>query len=234
MGKNKKTTLKSELQKTSKEQRTALEMHEQVPPNWYDESLKVDLFQRYWHTRRFTEVRKVSDSVRGKILDIGAADGTFSKQILDATNANSLIGLDVLKTSVDWANKHWKKNNKMKFIVGDAHKLKFKNNSFDAVFALEVLEHVHDPVKVLKEVKRILKKGGYAVFLVPSDNRLFLLVWYLWLHFYPRGWVWRDTHIQTYRNNYLSRVSKSAGFNIEVDKKFNLGMLHLVKVRKVK
>jgi len=212
--------------------KTAEELHEQVPPNWYDESLKVDLFQRYWHTRRFSEVRKVSDRVSGKILDIGSADGTFSKQILDATDAKSLIGIDVLKPSVDWANKHWKKTGKMKFIVGDAHKLDFAVNTFDAVFALEVLEHVHDPVKVFKEVKRILRKGGYGVFLVPSDNRLFLIIWYLWLHFYPRGWVWRDTHIQTYRNNYLTKACRKAGFKIEVDKKFNLGMLHLVKVRK--
>ena len=141
--------------------------------------------------------------------------------------------MDVLKSSIDWANKHWTKNKRMKFVVGDAHNLDFKSGTFDAVVALEVLEHVADPVAVLKEIKRVLKKGGYGVFLVPSDNDLFKIVWYLWLHFYPRGWVWKDTHIQTYRNSYLTKVCKRAGFKIEVDKKFNLGMLHLVKVRKV-
>lgn len=213
--------------------KSAVELHEQVPPNWYDESLKVDLFQRFWHMRRFSEVRKVADPIGGKILDIGSADGTFSKQILDATGAERLIGIDVLKSSVDWANDHWGKNGKMKFMVGDAHKLNFPKDTFDAVFALEVLEHVHDPVAVLNEVKRVLKKNGYAVFLVPSDNRLFLIIWFIWLHFYPRGWVWRDTHIQTYRNSYLTKVCRKVGFKIEIDRKFNLGMLHLVKVRKV-
>ena len=77
-----------------------------------------------------------------------------------------------------------------------------------------------------------MKKDGYGVFLVPSDNDLFKIVWWLWLHFYPRGWVWRETHIQTYRNNYLPIAAKKAGFKIEVDKKFNLGMLHLVRVIK--
>ena len=44
--------------------------------------------------------------------------------------------------------------------------------------------------------------------------------------------MWRETHIQTYRNNGLTKICKQAGFKIEVDKKFNLGMLHLIKVRK--
>ena len=121
----------------------------------------------------------------------------------------------------------------MVFFVGDAHNLNFKNQEFNAIFILEVLEHVHDPLVVLKEARRILKKNGYGVFLVPSDNLLFRIVWFLWLHFYPRGWVWRDTHIQTYRNSYLPKICKKAGFKVEISKKFNLGMLHLVKVRKV-
>lgn len=207
-------------------------LHDKVPPNWYYQSLKVDILQRYWHKRRFEEVSKLIEPVKGKVLDIGSADGVFTKVILDKTKANEVIGMDVLRKSVNWANKHWKKTGKMKFFQGDTHNLIFKNNTFDAVFVLEVLEHVTNPQKVLKEVKRVMKKGGYGIFLVPSDNLLFRIVWFLWLHFYPRGWVWRETHIQTYRNNYLPIICKRSGFIIEENKKFNLGMLKLIKVRK--
>ena len=117
-------------------------------------------------------------------------------------------------------------------MVGDAHNLKFKASTFEAVFCLEVLEHVYKPKEVLKEFKRVLKKGGYGVFLVPSDSLLFRIIWFLWLHFYPRGWVWKETHIQTYRNNYLPKLCQRVGFKIEKEKKFLLGMLHAVKVRK--
>jgi ubiquinone/menaquinone biosynthesis C-methylase UbiE len=212
--------------------REARELHEKTPPNWYYESIKVDFFQRIWHKARFYNVSRVIEQIGGKVLDIGCADGTFSKVILERSKASELIGIDVLKTSINWAKNHWK-NRKMKFLVGDAHKLKFPAGSFDAVFMMEVLEHVANPKLVLKEVERVLKKGGYGVFLVPSDSFLFKIIWFFWLHFYPRGWVWNHTHIQTYRKNFLTKICQSVGFKIEVDKKFNLGMLHLVKVRKI-
>lgn len=189
--------------------KSAVEFHRHVPPNWYYQSLKVDPLQKYWHKRRFSEIGKLIDSVDGEVLDVGSADGMFSKVILDKSRAKKLIGIEAVKSSVDWAKKHWRSVKNMEFRVGDAQKLPFESGRFDAVFCLEVLEHVETPKKVLQEFKRVMKKGGYGVFLVPSDSNLFKLVWYLWLHFYPRGWVWRDTHIQTYRNNYLPELCKS-------------------------
>jgi ubiquinone/menaquinone biosynthesis C-methylase UbiE len=216
----------------NKEFLVAAELHKDVPQNWYFESIKVDLFQRFWHKRRFEEVSSAIQPVKGKILDIGCNDGTFSKIILDKSRASELIGVDVIKRTVDWAWHHWKYTGKMKFVIADARNLPFKPETFDAVFALEVLEHVIDPVKVLNEVKRVLKRNGYGIFLVPSDSFLFRAVWFIWLNFYPRGKTWRETHIQTYRNNYLTKISKKVGFKIMVDKKFLLGMLHLVKIKK--
>lgn len=201
-----------------------------IPPDWYHQSLKVDFFQRLWHKRRFAEVTKLIEPTRGKILDVGCADGTFSKIILAKTAAEGLIGIDSDKNFIGWAKRHW--HGRLKFKLGDAHCLPFKNSFFEAVFCLEVLEHVASPTKILSEIKRVLKKNGYAVFLVPSDSFLFRLIWFLWLNFYPRGWVWRETHLQTFRNNYLTKLCQRVGFRIEVDKKFNLGMLHLIKVRK--
>lgn len=211
---------------------SAADLHGAVPANWYDQSIKVDALQRFWHRRRFEEVSNVIEPVSGVVLDLGCNDGTFSKVVLEKTGAKSLVGIDVVKKTVDWANKHWAKTGRMKFRVEDAHKLPYKSGTFDAVFALEMLEHVFNPLKVLTEAKRVLKKGGYGVFLVPSDSDLFKFVWFLWLKFYPRGKIWRETHIQTYRGNYLPKIVKKAGFTIEIDKKFLLGMLHLVKARK--
>lgn len=209
--------------------RSAERMHENVPPDWYFTSIRTNFLQRFWHKTRFKEVAKLIEKTPGKILDVGSADGVFTKVILDRSGASEIIGLDVLPKSVAWANKHWE-NKKLKFVVGDAEDLDFPPNTFDAVFALEVLEHVHKPREVLKGIKKVLKRGGYGLFLVPSDSNLFRIIWFFWTK--SRGRVWKDTHIQTYRHNYLVRVCKEAGFVIDVEKKFLLGMLQIVKVRK--
>ncbi|MCH7641193.1 class I SAM-dependent methyltransferase [Patescibacteria group bacterium] len=213
----------------SKQAKSASELHENVPPDWYYRSIKENLLQRYWHRRRFEEVGRLIEPTGGKILDIGCADGTFTKFILEKSKAEQIIGIDALKSSVKWAKEHWK-SKKMKFLVEDAHKLNFKSGSFDAVFALEVLEHVFEPVKVLKEIKRVVKVGGYAILLVPTESLLFRIVWFIW-GFY-RGKIWKETHIHAYRNDYLVKLSEQVGFKVEANKKFLLGMLQIVKVRK--
>ena len=210
---------------------SAAKLHENVPPNWYYQSIRINAGQKFWHETRFKEVSTLIEKMEGKVLDIGSADGVFSKVILDKSGAKEIIGIDVLKNSVDWANNHWKKNKKLKFKLGNAHDLKFKANYFEAVFALEVLEHVPDPKKVLSEIKRVLKKDGYAIFLVPTDNFLFKIVWWLWTKW--RGRIWDDCHIQSFRNDSLVNLAKKVGFKVEKNHKFLLGMLQAVKIRKI-
>jgi len=208
----------------------AAHLHENVPPDWYYRSLKENHFQRYWHTRRFQEAIKLIEKVKGEVLDIGCADGVFTKVILDGTKATKITGIDVLKPSIEWAKDHWKRNKKMKFELGDAHKLSYKSQQFEAVFAMEMLEHVFEPIKVLKEVKRVLKKGGYAVFLVPSENFLFRMLWPLWCR--TRGRIWDHTHLHAYRKDFLVELCKQVGLETVENKKFILGMLQIIKVRK--
>lgn len=53
--------------------------------------------------------------------------------------------------------------------VGNIQNMKeIKNNSYEAIICLSVLEHVEEPLKVVSEIKRILKKGGSGLFFVPS------------------------------------------------------------------
>ena len=219
--------------------KAAAHLHERVPAGWYFKSLKVNPTKWYWypqwawHNLRFMNVAGLVEPTGGVVLDVGCADGVFTKVVLDKSKAERVVGVDVLKDSIDWAEKHWKKEKRMEFMVADGHKLPFKGAAFNAAFALEVLEHVADPGKVLKEIFRVLKPGGYAVFLVPSDSFLFKTLWYnFWTK--TRGSVWDDTHIQSYTDNNLIKLAKKAGFRIEKNKKFILGMLQVVKVRKNK
>lgn len=78
-------------------QNAASELHKEVPPDWYKRSIKENVFQRFWHKRRFSEVAKLVERIKGgSVLDIGSADGTFSKVILDRSGADKLIGIENL------------------------------------------------------------------------------------------------------------------------------------------
>ena len=52
-------------------------------------------------------------------------------------------------------------------VLGVAEDLPFKDESFDAVFSLNVLEHVRDPFRCAREISRVLKKGGELYCVVP-------------------------------------------------------------------
>lgn len=52
-------------------------------------------------------------------------------------------------------------------IVGDIHKLPFKDNSEEAICCIAVLEHVEDPFKASEEMFRVLSPGGMCMIYVP-------------------------------------------------------------------
>jgi SAM-dependent methyltransferase len=57
-------------------------------------------------------------------------------------------------------------------IQGDARKLGFASDAFDAVICLDVLEHILEDHLVVDEIFRILKIGGEFLISVPEDPRL--------------------------------------------------------------
>ncbi|KPJ90962.1 MAG: hypothetical protein AMJ53_12610 [Gammaproteobacteria bacterium SG8_11] len=58
------------------------------------------------------------------------------------------------------------------FKIDMSHMPEIKNESFDIVIALDVLEHVPDYQKAIEEVHRILSSNGFAIFTVPQQDNL--------------------------------------------------------------
>lgn len=202
------------------------EIHEDVPADHYDHGLKVNLFQKIWHNRRFTEISRVIRPISGKVLDVGCHGGTFTQVVLKKIGSKDIYGVDISPSAIQYIKKKIPYGH---FQVASAEDLPFKDDTFDAVVCLEVLEHVDNPVKAISEIRRVLKKGGYGVILVPSESKLFKTVWFLWTLYYP---VWRHAHVQSFSGNRLDKVTDEIGLKIVKSKNFNLGMLRLVVFEK--
>lgn len=202
------------------------EIHEDVPADHYDRGIKKNLFQKFWHYRRFSEVLDIVQSVDGPVLDIGCHSGTFTANIIKKIQPREIYGIDVSPKAIALIQKRVPNGH---FQVSDATTLPFKNNFFDAIFCLEVLEHIDNPQAVISEMRRVLKKGGYGVILVPSESKLFKIIWFLWTLYYP---TWSHAHVQSFDGFKLEKLINQFNLKIKKVKTFNLAMLKLIKFEK--
>jgi len=205
-------------------------LHEEVPANYYDNAIRKNILQRFWHFKRFTQAKKYLKTVDTvSILDIGCNSGTFTKQIYNVFPKSKIFGIDVSKKAIAYAKQKYTSIN---FQVAKAEELPFKSNTFDLVTCFEVLEHVDEPKRIIKEIKRVLTKNGNIILIVPTENLLFKMIWGLWTKFGP-GRVWKHTHVQKFTKKKLDNLLKKSGCNIVKRKTFLLGMLLIIHAKNI-
>ena len=94
-----------------------------------------------------------------KILDVGCGSGIYSMQL--AEMGYKVTGIDIsvemLKKAQD---KALEKGLDIDFIEMDVYNLTFEEDSFDGVFSMAAFEFIHDDLKAIDEMFRVLKVGG--------------------------------------------------------------------------
>src|SRR6185369_13322320 len=97
------------------------------------------------------------------ILEIGCGTGLFTRKFFAATKAN-ITAIDISQDLLDEAKQLLPEAN---FKLDNAMKLSFADESFDVVFGSSVLHHLEFDSS-LKEIYRVLKKGGRMIFAEPN------------------------------------------------------------------
>lgn len=99
-----------------------------------------------------SQIGEYSRYLKGNVLNAGAGDRDIS-HIVEGKLFNQDIPLGI--------------HNKNIHIYSPLHKIPVKDDYFDAIVCNAVLEHVENPMAVMQEFFRVLKKGGYLYLAVP-------------------------------------------------------------------
>ena len=94
------------------------------------------------------------------VLDVGSGPGTITAGL--ARRVGRVIGIDTSEEMVDTGRSLVKDHgiDNATFRLGSAYDLPWRDSYFDVVYAHQLLQHLAEPVRALREARRVLKTGG--------------------------------------------------------------------------
>lgn len=102
-----------------------------------------------------------------RALDVGCGQGYMTSAI----QATHIVGCDVNTTHLDVARRFFLDNDlDIPVMEGDIYDLPFSDKKFDAVYCLETLEHLEDPVPAAREIRRVCRGTLYVS--VPAHGHM--------------------------------------------------------------
>lgn len=152
------------------------------------------------------------------LLDAGCGHGSF---LVDENRSkiSQAYGVDISKSSVS-------KNISLDEIkITNLEHLPYKDNYFDVVTSLWVIEHLENPQVVFKEIARVLKKNGLFLFATPNKFYLPLLIVKilstLKINQFINKWLFgrekKDVYPTYYHGNTLSKIKKMCGSEFQIN-----------------
>ncbi len=119
------------------------------------------------HLAQGLRKRLISQGIKGKsLLDVGCGDGYYIKKFqvtFDIVGGD--ISLEGFKINPDISKD-------ISIYQGDVCNMPFNSSSWDGIIALDVIEHLQDPLKGLQEILRVLKSSGILFLSTPNLNSL--------------------------------------------------------------
>jgi SAM-dependent methyltransferase len=142
-----------------------------------------------------------------RIVDIGSGRGGFLE--ICRGEFRDAIGIDTEQAAARLCAER-----RLPFVLADAERLPFASGSIDVVRAKEIIEHLPEPRRMLREIRRVMAPGGLFLAHVPS-------------HFsalYPVGNFWDDyTHVRPLSRSGLYRLLSDAGFAVDSIRGYTAG-----------
>ena len=160
------------------------------------ETLETMAFAK-WYNKWLYEL--ISDHLGKDLLEIGAGTGNFTKLLL---NGRKVTAIDIRDDYIKLLKE--KGNDRLSVGIGDIEKGKyfFRNKRFDSAVGLNVIEHIRNDKKAIKNIYDLLDNGGKFVMLVPAHKLLYSIM---------------DKelgHYRRYSKDEVRKMLEKAGFSV--------------------
>lgn len=141
--------------------------------------------------------------VRGRLLEIGSAFGFLLAEL--RRHGWDVMGIDPYAAACNYA----RQENGLEVVNGTLESVGIADGAFDVVIMNHVIEHLPDPLRTLREIRRVLKPGGHLVLETPRyDSVMFKL-----LGRRERS-ISCDGHIYFFTSKSLRDLCEAAGFGM--------------------
>jgi len=137
--------------------------YKKIKPNYIYFNEKEIEYLDYTFNEKLDTIEKLLSSKSKRVLDIGSGPGFFLRRA-------KRRGWDVLGIEPSLAACNYSKKHNIPTIQKFFYEVDIKQiGKFDAIHIFDVLEHVNDPISILKKSYSLLKRGGIIVVEVPND-----------------------------------------------------------------
>lgn len=150
------------------------------------------------------------------ILDIGCGPGTITLDLAERVAPAPVLGIDVAPAAIEAAEAERARRGttNAEFRTADLYALDVDNHAFAIVHAHQVLQHLADPVRALREMRRVCRPGGMVA---ARDSDYAAMTWYpadpaidAWLAMYDT--VARANRGEPNAGRFLLAWAHAAGF----------------------
>jgi len=188
-------------------------MHQETPvfqPGMFENYGHLVTCQSNYGTKERTDLISLLPDVDFEsVIEFGCGDGTNLSFFAKELNIKSAVGVDVCNSAGSY-EKNFTFHHKT---IEDF--LDLNRESFDLIILSDVLEHLYNPWKVLKDLKNILSKNGFLLVSVPNiENIVLLEKFFSGNFFYEKTGLMDETHIRFFSKETLTKYLETSGFEV--------------------
>jgi len=180
--------------------------------NWYDRFYKNEQTDfPSWYVFMLPElIKEIQEN--SNLLELGCGQAKGLRYLVNNyyIKQKGVFGIDQSSEAIKFSKKSLPRAN---LEQGNIYSLKYKNNSFDFVIMMEVIEHLEKPLQAMKEAYRVLKPNGMLILSFPNFfNIPWLILRILSEKLNKPNWVVLQPIDKIYTTSYINKLSKQTGF----------------------